>query len=91
MYDLGRLDKAAGAWMVYEGNPWPDLYIAITFGDEETLRETSKMDGRIFHQLDEALSHARMLQERYSVRQIRLFYPNQISLIVNRRNKTGNI
>ncbi|MFT7232371.1 MAG: hypothetical protein ACI8TA_001587 [Cyclobacteriaceae bacterium] len=70
-------------WIVNEYDPWPDLYIVITFGDESTVISKLKTDYKIYYLLDVALKRASLLQIKYGVKQTRIFYPNQVSKIVN--------
>ncbi len=69
-------------WMVNESDPWPEAYIAIIFGAEDQLGKILKKDQKLFFSLSEALNRAKDLKIKYSVKQIRIFYPNQGSIIV---------
>lgn len=69
-------------WLVEKENPRPDPYIAILVREKEFLEQRHTGGHTICHSVQEAIEYASKLKEKYGVRQIRLFYPNNVSIIV---------
>lgn len=67
-------------WLVCEANPWPDNYIPIFYTSKND--ENKKHGYSVFTNLQYAWYRARLLRQKYGVKQIRLFYPNSVSIIV---------
>lgn len=75
-------------WLVDEENPRPDPYIAILVREKEFLEQPLKKGYRLCHSVQEAIAYASKLKKKYGAKHIRLFYPNNISIIVKQENAT---
>jgi len=69
-------------WLVDVENPKPDPYIAIIECDKKTMKKPLHREYKICHSSKEAVRYALKLKAQYGARQIRLFYPTGMSLIV---------
>lgn len=67
-------------WIVSESNPKPDNYIAVFCLSENHKRK--KIGFSVHPNSREALARAKYLQTKYEAKQIRLFYPNSVSIII---------
>jgi hypothetical protein len=83
----GNNNRTRNVWMVHEYNPKPDHYIAITLEDESTLNSKMQENSTTYCQLDDALKRAYLIQEKYDLKQTRIFSPNKASIIVNNKKR----
>lgn len=70
----------ASFWLVCEADPWPDTYIAIFNIQKATTQ--SKIGHSKYASIHKALNRAKILQRKYKVKQVRLFFPNRISILI---------
>ncbi|WKV12329.1 hypothetical protein [Marivirga harenae] len=75
-------------WLVGESNPKPDNYIAIFCIAAKNNK--SRLGFSEYSTAREALARAKYLQVRYEAKQIRLFYPNSVSIIIKNGIQTHN-
>lgn len=73
-------------WLVSKDNPKPDPYIAILVREKES-QESCKESYKVCRSAKEALAFALELKKKYGVKQVRLFYPDNVSIIVNYKRK----
>ena len=69
-------------WLVDEEIQRTDPYIAILVREKELSEKPLKKAYKICHSTGEAIAYASELKKKYGVKQVRLFYPNDISIIV---------
>lgn len=69
-------------WLVNEANPRPDSYIAVLVGEGELFTQTRPREYKMYRSARKAMDRAAALRKKYGVKQIRLFYPSGVSLIV---------
>ena len=74
-------------WLVEEENPRPDPYIVILVREKEFLEQPLTQAYRICHSVREAITYASVLKKKYQAKHIRLFYPNNVSIIVKQENQ----
>ncbi|SMG48305.1 hypothetical protein SAMN05661096_03446 [Marivirga sericea] len=67
-------------WLVSESNPKPDNYIAIFCVDAKSKKD--RLGFTVYPNSKEAMGRAKYLQVKYAAKQIRLFYPNSVSIII---------
>lgn len=67
-------------WLVSESNPKPDNYIAIFCVDANSKKD--RLGFTVYPNSKEAMGRAKHLQIKYAAKQIRLFYPNSVSIII---------
>lgn len=75
-------------WLVSESDPKPDNYIALFCVD--TNSNKNRLGFSVYTNSKEALDRAKHLQLKYEVKQIRLFYPNSVSIIIKNGLGTNN-
>lgn len=75
-------------WLVSESNPKPDNYIAIFCVDAKSKKD--RLGFSVYPNSKEALGRAKYLQVKFEAKQIRLFYPNSVSIIIKNGFGTRN-
>lgn len=67
-------------WVVLEGNPKPDNYIAVVLTETMKKLKLESQAHSVYNDGDEALARARELRDQFGVRLIRIFHSDSHSI-----------
>ncbi|WKK86831.1 hypothetical protein QYS48_08095 [Marivirga arenosa] len=75
-------------WLVSESNPRPDNYVAIFCVTKAS--KIKRLGCSVYPNVNEALKRAKYLQVKHKTKNIRIFYPNSVSIIIKKGREINN-